>query len=157
MSLPPNMNTIWVLKNPDPYTQARVMESTESPGEGWEEMTWEELDAWKASQPAPPPPPPAQEPDWEGFSLALRTENGFTAAFLAAFVADPWSSSAMPSRFDRFVERGDYGPLLSSIVDVLNSLPVEQAAEIGAELLTLAMRCHLPEPFLAALQAAFAG
>ena len=150
------MNTIWVLKNPDSYTQARVMESAESPGEGWEEMTWEELDAWKASQPAPPPPPPVQEPDWNGMETALRLENGFKEAFLTAMPSEPMAVGSLTSRFDNFRKDGNFMPFLESLVIVLSALPPQMAGHTGLDFLGLAYRHHMPQPFLDALQQVFA-
>ena len=98
---------------------------------------------------------PEPEPDFDGMATALRTENGFKSAFLLAFAEDPMAAGSLTSRFDEFRRSGDFTLFLQSILLVLQALPSEQAAEIGTEVLAVAVRCHMPAAFLQALQTAF--
>jgi hypothetical protein len=97
----------------------------------------------------------ANRPDFDGMATALRTENGFKTAFLEAFMGDPMAAGSLTSRFDDFRRSGDFSWFLQSILLVLHALPPEQATEIGTEFLAVAVRCHMPQAFLQALQAAF--
>jgi hypothetical protein len=65
------------------------------------------------------------------------------------------AAGSLLSRFDDFRKDGDFAPFLQSMLLVLHALPPEQAAEIGTEFLAVASRCHMPQTFLQALQAAF--
>lgn len=146
---------IWVLKNPDPDTRARISEDEESPGQDWERMSRESFQQWLDSQPVPPPPPPPVEPDFRAMAEALRTENGFKDAFLEAQPLEPMAVGSLTSRFDDFSKDGDFAPFLQSMLLVLNALPAQKAAHIGMEFLAVAHRCHMPPAFLDALQSAF--
>ena len=107
--------------------------------------------AWVVED-APEPEPP---PDFDAMATALRTENGFTSAFLLAFSEDPMAAGSLTSRFDLFRTSGDFNLFLQSMLLVLHAIPPDQAAEIGAEFLGVAVRCHMPPAFLQALQDAF--
>lgn len=100
-----------------------------------------------------PPPPPG--PDWAQFRQAIRSENGFSAAFVAAFSADPMVAHTLGSRLDWFQTTGDYALFLESLTLTLQALPPQEAAHIAMEFLTLASRCGLPAAFLDALQTLF--
>jgi hypothetical protein len=147
--------TIWVLKNPDAYTRARVIEVAESPGAGWEEMTWQELEAWRASQPPLPQPPPVEEPDWNGMETDLRLQNGFKDAFLAAMPTEPMAVGSLTSRFDDFKKDGNFIPFLESLFIVLSVLEPQMAAHTALEFLALAHLHHMPTEFINALQQMF--
>jgi len=95
------------------------------------------------------------EPDFAAMANALRTENGFVTAFLAASLTDPLAAGSLLSRFDIFSRDGDYSLFLQSMTLVLNALAPEHAAEIGAEFMAIAVRCHMPQQFLEDLQRAF--
>lgn len=100
----------------------------------------------------PPPPPPAPEPDWSGFRLALLDENGFGATFAAAAAANPMAAVACASALETFQNQGiyeNYLLYLQRLMGIIADLQSPAAsAEIAAEFLALAQRCHLPEGFL---------
>ena len=100
-------------------------------------------------------PPPEPDPDFDAMATALRTENGFTSAFLLAFSEDPMAAGSLTSRFDWFRRSGDFSLFLQSMLLVLRAIPPDQAAEIGTEFLGIAARCHMPTAFLQALQEGF--
>lgn len=102
--------------------------------------------------PLPPPPP---GPDWPQFRQAIRIENGFSAAFMAAFNADPMVAHTLGSRLDWFQATGDYALFLESLTLTLQALPPQDAAHLAMEFLALASRCGLPAAFLDALQTLF--
>jgi hypothetical protein len=143
---------------PDPgaFTFGSKLWSDTHPGQGWEETTPEAFEEWLASRPPlPPPPAPEPPPNFDDMATALRTENGFRDAFRAAFAEDPMATGALTSRFDDFRKDGDFAPFLQAMLLVLDSLPPEQAAEIRAHFPAVAVRCHMPQAFLQALQDAF--
>ena len=143
---------------PDPgaSTVGSSMWSDTHPGGGWEETTPEAFEEWLASRPPlPPPPAPEPPPDFDAMATALRTENGFKDAFLLAFAEDPMAAGSLTSRFDDFRKDGDFSLFLQSMLLVLDSLPPEQAAEIRTAFPAVAVRCHMPQAFLQALQDAF--
>jgi len=94
---------------------------------------------------------PTYEPDWTQFRQALRTENGFSAAFSAAMVADPMAGVALALGLDAFRRDGDPTDFLDALRSALIVLPDGQGAYIAAELLALAQRCNLPASFTDAL------
>lgn len=94
---------------------------------------------------------PTQEPDWTQFRQALRSENGFSAAFSAAMVADPMAGVALALGLDAFRREGDPTDFLDALRSALTVLPDGQGAYIAAELLALAQRCNLPASFTDAL------
>jgi len=94
---------------------------------------------------------PTVEPDWTQFRQALRSENGFSAAFSAAMVADPMAGVALAIGLDAFRRDGDHGDFLDALQTAFAALPQEQALHIAAELLDLAVRCHMPAEFITAL------
>lgn len=102
-----------------------------------------------------PIPPAKPAPDFAQFQHAIRTENGFTAAFLTASASDPFAAASLTSRFDDFRKDGDYLPFLQSISLVLQALPADHAAEIGIEFYQLAIRCNMPQSFVEAVRNAF--
>lgn len=94
---------------------------------------------------------PTVEPDWAQFRQALRTENGFSAAFSAAMVADPMAGVALALGLDAFRRDGDPADFLDALRSAFTVLPDGQGAYIAAELLALAQRCNLPAAFTDAL------
>jgi len=134
----------------DPATHQLLSESIITITDELAEISGTAIFDWRIE--ALPPPPPV--PDFAQFQQAIRTENGFTAAFQTAFHRDPFAAASLTSRFDDFRKDGDFGPFLQSMMLVLESLPIEQAAEIGSELLALAIKCHMTSAFIAAVEAA---
>ena len=150
------MLKFYFLPNPGASTVGSLMRSEAHPGEAWEETTPEAFEEWLASRPPlPPPPAPEPPPDFDAMATALRTENGFKDAFRLAFAEDPMATGSLTSRFDDFRKDGDFAPFLQSMLLVLHSLPPEQAAEIRTAFPAVAVRCHMPQAFLQALQNAF--
>lgn len=94
---------------------------------------------------------PTCEPDWMQFRQALRSENGFSAAFSAAMAADPMAGVALALGLDAFRRDGDHADFLDALQSAFAALPQEQALHIAAELLALAQRCNLPASFTDAL------
>ena len=106
---------------------------------------------WELTE-LPTPPPPTPEPDWSGFRLALLDENGFGATFAAAAAANPMAAVACASALETFQNQGiyeNYLLYLQRLMGIIADLQSPAAsAEIAAEFLVLAQRCHLPEGFL---------
>jgi hypothetical protein len=94
---------------------------------------------------------PTCEPDWTQFRQALRTENGFSAAFSAAMAADPMAGVALALGLDAFRRDGDPTDFLDALRSAFIVLPEGQGTYIAAELLALAQRCNLPASFTDAL------
>jgi hypothetical protein len=94
-------------------------------------------------------------PNWAQFRSAIRVENGFSAAFMAAFQADPMVAHTLGSRLDRFQTTGDFALFLESLTLALGALPTQEGAHIAMELLALSHRCNLPVGFTQALEAMF--
>ncbi len=94
---------------------------------------------------------PTYEPDWTQFRQALRTENGYAPAFSAAMAADPMAGVALAIGLDAFRRDGDHADFLDALQSAFTALPQEQALHIASELLDLAVRCHMPAEFIAAM------
>lgn len=90
-------------------------------------------------------------PDWTQFRQALRTENGYAPAFSAAMAADPMAGVALAIGLDAFRRDGDHADFLDALQSAFTALPQEQALHIASELLDLAVRCHMPAEFIAAM------
>lgn len=90
-------------------------------------------------------------PDWSQFRQALRTENGYAPAFSAAMAADPMAGVALAIGLDAFRRDGDHADFLDALQSAFTALPQEQALHIASELLDLAVRCHMPAEFIAAM------
>lgn len=130
----------------DPLTHCVVEVRPTKGDDGIWRQSWEVVEL-------PPPPPPG--PDWPQFRQAIRSENGFSAAFVAAFSADPMVAHTLGSRLDWFQTTGDYALFLESLTLTLQALPPQEAAHIAMEFMALASRCGLPAAFLDALQTLF--
>jgi hypothetical protein len=94
---------------------------------------------------------PVIEPDWAQFRRALRTENGFSAAFSVAMTTDPMGGVALALGLDGFRRDGDPGDFLDALRAALAVLPSDQAAHIAQELIALAQRCTMPAAFIQSL------
>jgi len=94
---------------------------------------------------------PTVEPDWTQFRQALRTENGFSAAFQAAMAADPMAGIALALGLDSFRRDGDPRDFVDALHNAFATLSPDQGAYITGELRALAQRCNLPQEFLDAL------
>jgi hypothetical protein len=94
---------------------------------------------------------PPTDPDWTQFRQALRTENGFSAAFQAAMAADPMAGIALALGLDNFRRDGDPRDFVDALHNAFATLSPDQGAYITGELLALAQRCNLPQEFLDAL------
>ena len=94
---------------------------------------------------------PPTDPDWTQFRQALRTENGFSAAFQAAMAADPMAGIALALGLDSFRRDGDPRDFVDALHNAFATLSPDQGAYITGELRALAQRCNLPQEFLDAL------
>lgn len=93
------------------------------------------------------PAPPA--PDWAQMRQALQTENGFPAAWAAAFQANPLVAGMMGPRLDLCEINSKYGLFIDSLLIALATLNNQaQAAEVAVEFVALAERCNMPAEFL---------
>lgn len=106
---------------------------------------------WEAYTPPPPPPPepvpPA--PDWAQMRQALQSENGFPAAWAAAFQANPLVAGMMGPRLDLCETNGRYDLFIDSLLIALATLNNQaQAADVAVEFVALAERCSMPAEFL---------
>lgn len=106
--------------------------------------TAEEIIEW--DQQLQPPP------DWQQFRDAIQYENGYMAAIIAVFNANPAIGVLVASRLDDFEDTGNHGRFLQSLQMALSQLPPESRQHIIAELIALSQRCHMPLAFIAALQ-----
>lgn len=110
--------------------------------------------AWQLIE-LPPPPEPEPQPDFRRLRGAIRSENGYVDAFMAAMQADPITANSLISRLDVFELTGNFTMFLESLQLALQILPVQDAAHVGLEFMALAQRCHMPVDFLNALQTLF--
>lgn len=110
--------------------------------------------AWQLIE-LPPPPEPTPQPDFRRLRGAIRSENGYVDAFMAAMAADPITANSLISRLDVFELTGNFTLFLESLQLALQALPAQDAAHVGLEFMALAQRCHMPAAFLNALQALF--
>lgn len=98
-----------------------------------------------------PPAPPA--PDWEQLRSALRTENGYSSAFAAAFQSDAMAGIQLVAALADWQGGGRWELFLQALLAALDALPAQNAAIIATEFLALGNRCHLDPAFLTTLEA----
>jgi hypothetical protein len=99
-----------------------------------------------------PTPPPS--PDFEQFRTAIRSENGFQAAWEAVLNLNPMLATAMTTYLETFRKFDEWQPYLESLTIAIQLLPTEsERVYIANEFLQLARRCHLNPSFIAAFEA----
>ncbi len=111
-----------------------------------------------AIHPLEPPAPPEPAPDWLGFAGWLYSYGPMAAAMTAARASsDPQGEPAttgLPAAMDEARLRSNYQPFALSWAQFLAASALAPADL--AEIIARATACHLPAPFIAALQPATA-
>jgi hypothetical protein len=92
--------------------------------------------------------------NFDEFTDALRTENGFAATFEAVLQTDPMLASSMAAYLETFRTQGEWRQYLWSLQEAIKLIPnQQQQAYIANEFLQLAQRCNFPSGFIEAFEA----